>query len=270
MASLCEAQHHACASLLALSGRDGADLGALPAQMARAQAHGLPVLQASALRRDASWRAVLVQLCESLQERAPDPARSVCERLRAAQPEWLETEADRLLAVSGGLADLQSAPFVMAALQVYWTALTQVLPNDPATLSALHKGPADNAMAGVCPLCGTLPVASVVRADAQFQGYRYLHCALCATEWHLVRIKCSHCLSSQGIHYHYVAQGPEAVRAESCEACRTYRKILYHEKDPAAEPVADDLASLSLDLLMTEERYRRPSGSPLLWQPPAD
>jgi FdhE protein len=270
MASLCQAQHQACASRLALSGRTGADLEPLPAQMARAQAHGLPVLQASAFRRDASWRAVLVQLCESLQERAPEPARLVCERLRAAEPEWLETEADRVLAVSSGLPDLQSAPFVMAALQVYWTALAQVLASDSAALSALHKGPADNAMAGVCPVCGALPVASVVRADAQFQGYRYLHCALCATEWHLVRVKCSHCLSSQGIHYHYVGQDSEAVRAESCDACRTYRKILYHEKDPAAEPVADDLASLSLDLLMGDERYRRPSGNPLLWQPPAD
>jgi FdhE protein len=32
------------------------------------------------------------------------------------------------------------------------------------------------------------------------------------------------------------------------------------------EPVADDLASLSLDLLMTEEGMHRGSGNPLLWQ----
>jgi FdhE protein len=44
-----------------------------------------------------------------------------------------------------------------------------------------------------------LPLASIVRADDQYQGYRYLHCALCATAWHFVRIKCSHCLVTQGI-----------------------------------------------------------------------
>jgi FdhE protein len=31
--------------------------------------------------------------------------------------------------------------------------------------------------------------------------------------------------------------------------------------------VADDLGSLALDLLMTEEGYRRACGNPLLWQP---
>ncbi len=32
------------------------------------------------------------------------------------------------------------------------------------------------------------------------------------------------------------------------------------------EPVADDLASLALDLLMGEAGYARSSGNPMLWQ----
>ena len=44
------------------------------------------------------------------------------------------------------------------------------------------------------------------------------------------------------------------------------RKILYEERDTAVEPVADDLASLALDLLLAEEGYHRASGNPLLWQ----
>jgi FdhE protein len=32
--------------------------------------------------------------------------------------------------------------------------------------------------------------------------------------------------------------------------------------------VADDLASLAIDLLMTEAGYHRGSGNPLLWQEP--
>jgi len=270
MASLCEAQHRARDRWLTLPDPARADIDQLPAQMARAQDHGLPVLQASAWSRDASWRAVLLELCESLRSRAPGSARAVCERLLGEEPAWLETQADRLLGVSAGQPDPQSAPFLMAALQVYWASLIRVLERDSTTLSLLHNRPHETAMAAVCPVCGTLPVASLVRADAQYQGYRYLHCALCATEWHLVRIKCSHCLSSEGIHYHYLAEESEAVRAESCDACRCYRKILDQEKDPAAEPVADDLASLSLDLLMGSERYRRPSGNPFLWQPPTD
>jgi FdhE protein len=268
IASLCEAQHRASGSWPSLAEPASADTEQLPARIARARAHELPVMQASAWPRDARWRAVLSELCESLRTQAAAPTRSVCERLVSEDPARLEAEADRLLGVGPGVIDFQAAPLVMAALQVYWLGLARTLEKDTATLTSLQNRPVDPAMAGVCPVCGTLPVASVVRADAQHQGYRYLHCALCATEWHLVRIKCTHCLVSEGIHYHYVAGGSEAVRAESCDSCRTYSKILYPEKDPAAEPVADDLASLSLDLLMGAERYQRACGNPFLWQPP--
>jgi FdhE protein len=267
VAALCEAQHRVRDEWLTPPGAPSSEPVQLHAQVARAQSHGLPVLQASAWRRDTVWRAMLAGLCGSLASGVPPSARAVSERLLRQEPAWLETQADRLLGVSAGAPDLQSAPFLMAALQIYWLGLTRWVERESGVVASLQKGPAEMAMAGVCPVCGTLPVASVVRADAQYQGYRYLHCPLCACEWHLVRIKCTHCLSSEGIHYHYLPESSEAVRAESCDSCRTYRKILYHEKDPAADPVADDLASLSLDLLMGTERFRRPSGNPFLWQP---
>jgi FdhE protein len=117
-------------------------------------------------------------------------------------------------------------------------------------------------------MCGTLPVASVVRTDTRSQGYRYLHCALCATEWHMVRITCSQCEATKNITYHSIEGRSEAIRAESCDTCRTYRKILYQEKDVGVEPVADDLASLALDLLLSEAGFHRGSANPLLWQHP--
>ena len=240
IAGLCESQHRAQSRWLASVGPSNKDRAQLQERVARAQAHGLPALQASAWSRDAHWRVVLAELCEPLTGRAPPSARSACERLLREEPAWLEDQADRLLGVSGGAPDLQSAPLLMAALQVYWLGLARLLEEQSGLLAALQKGPVEIALGGVCPVCGTLPVASVVRADGQHQGYRYLHCPLCACEWHLVRVKCSHCLSSEGIRYHYLPETSEAVRAESCDTCRTYRKILYHEKDPAAEPVADD------------------------------
>jgi FdhE protein len=82
----------------------------------------------------------------------------------------------------------------------------------------------------------------------------------------MVRITCSHCVSTEGITYHSIEGGSDAVRAETCGKCHTYRKILYQEKDTGVEPVADDLASLALDLLMTEDGFHRVNGNPLLWQ----
>jgi FdhE protein len=118
-----------------------------------------------------------------------------------------------------------------------------------------------------------LPVASIIRTEQPYQGYRFLHCALCATEWHMVRVMCTQCQATKDIGYSSIEgagdDGPAAaVRAESCDTCHTYRKIVYREKDSSVDPVADDLATVTLDLLMTEAGYHRGGGNPLLWQNP--
>jgi FdhE protein len=228
-------------------------------QIELAHAHRMPVLQAAGWPRQERWRTILNQLCTSVAGAAGFPAgvRSVCERIVASPAAEIEAQADLLIAARTGGVDAPAAPFVMAALQVYWAAMA-------SSLQITDVTPID--VPGVCPACGSLPVSSIVRSDKKSQGYRYLHCGLCATEWHMVRITCSQCLTNEGIVYHSIGGGTAAVRAESCTQCHTYRKILYQEKDPEVEPVADDLASLALDLLMTEEGLHRGSGNPLLWQ----
>ena len=57
----------------------------------------------------------------------------------------------------------------------------------------------------------------------------------------------------------------DAVRAETCDACKSYLKIVYQEKGPV-DPVADDLATLTLDILVDEAGYAR-SGPNLLLVP---
>jgi FdhE protein len=229
------------------------------AQLGRSSTHRMPPIHGGSWPREPSWRALAAELAERVAATAdiPDSARDELSQLRALPPEWIETQADALLGNRRGEIELAAAPFVMAALQTYWVALASRLSQE--VVPALE-------VPGVCPACGMLPVASVVRVDKHSQGHRYLHCALCATEWHLLRVTCSHCLSTQGIAHHSIEGGPEAIRAESCEQCHTYRKILYQEKDLSVEPVADDLASLALDRLMTEAGFHRGSGNPLLWQ----
>jgi FdhE protein len=232
-------------------------------QIAQSHTHGMPLIHAGGWPREREWRDLVAQLCGSVAaaREAPPGAREACERLRALPPQQLEAQADALLAARADAIEVAAAPFLMAALQVYWVALaSRLTPGDVAEVE----------VPGLCPMCGTLPVASVVRADEHSQGYRYLHCALCATEWHLVRITCSQCQGTANIAYHSIEGGSEAIRAESCDECHTYRKILYQEKDPNVEPVADDLGSLALDLLMSEAGYHRGSGNPLLWQTPGE
>jgi len=229
------------------------------AELERARTHRMPSIEARGWPREPAWRMLAAQLSDQVAATAdiPESARHELSEVSALPPEWLEAQADAILADRRGEIELAAAPFVMAALQNWWVALASRLTEE--VVPALE-------VPGVCPTCGTLPVASIVRADRRSQGYRYLHCALCATEWHLVRVRCSHCQSTEGIAQHSIETGPEAIRAESCERCHTYRKILYQEKDVSVEPVADDLASLALDLLMGEAGYHRGSTNPLLWQ----
>lgn len=230
-----------------------------PRQIEQARTHRMPLVHAAGWPRADRWRDVLAQLCDAVSGLPGFPASvsEVCTRLRRSPPDEIEAQADALLAMRTTGIDGAAAPFVMAALQVYWVDLASRFAVDEV---------AELDVPGVCPMCGTLPIASVVRIDKAYQGYRYLHCALCATDWHMVRVKCSHCYATKDIAYLMLEGGGDAVRAESCGSCRTYRKILYQEKDANVEPVADDLASLALDLLLSEEGYHRGSGNPLLWQ----
>jgi FdhE protein len=253
MALVADAQHAALASLAAQP------LSA--AQLAQARSNRMPPIHTRGGLRASQWRDVLALLCDRVvgADEFPLRVREICDGLRKSRAEQLEAQADALLAARTPEVEVAAAPFLMAALQVQWTDLASRLAiEDVAQLD----------VPGICPTCGTLPVASIVRTDKRSQGYRYLHCALCATEWHMVRVKCTQCQSTEGIAYHSIEGGSEAIRAEACDACRTYRKIFYQEKEANVEPVADDLASLALDLLLSEAGYHRGSGNPLLWQQP--
>ena len=274
MAVLVEAQQDA------LSALDDAELqrlqqAALAQQPQAARDAGMPPLEATSLRRDAAWRTLLRGLCRRVGDaaEAPEAVAAVLARLADAPDAWLDAQADALLGVPGASAEVDpaAAPFVMAGLQLYWTALA--LAFGQQALVPMADAP------GLCPCCGSRPVASVVHASAPHAGYRYLACGLCSLQWHFVRVQCSGC-GGRGKDIAYQAMthadaGADAakaaaVRAETCEACHGYRKILYAEKDQAVEAQADDLASLPLDLLLAEQGYARLSHHPLLWQPDAE
>jgi FdhE protein len=255
MAKLADAQQHVLSSFSAPE--------APPERLSLAQAHGMPPLQAIGWQRDPAWLGMLEAMLDQVAGAGvPEPAAKICAELKSlvhTDSAALETMADMVLAERDDEVDSAMAPFVMAALQVYWTDLASRF--DEMQLPVVSPF-------GVCPICASLPVASVVRIGGQRDGCRYLYCSLCSTEWHLVRVTCSHCEQTESIAYHSIEGGPEGIKAESCDHCHTYRKIFYQEKAQYCEPVADDLASLPLDVLMGQEGYSRASGNPLLWQHP--
>jgi FdhE protein len=151
--------------------------------------------------------------------------------------------ADGVLAGTPATTDLAAAPFVGAALQVYFSSLA-------STLAAAQVARSE----GGCPVCDSPPVAGLVLGDDKL---RYLSCSLCGAEWNLTRIQCWSCRGTGGIRYLGVAGDQGAVKAEACGACGAYLKLFYRERMPDAEPLADDVASLTLDLLAAQEGWGR-------------
>ncbi|CAB3782886.1 formate dehydrogenase accessory protein FdhE [Pararobbsia alpina] len=254
-----------------------------------AQRHGMPIVPAVAPSLRPEWRTVLGELVERVatQVAAADKLAASAEiatgtpagtssaptktaaaaatppsfiallaRLRDTSTAELDAQASALLERQLDEIDAGTAPLIYAALQIVWTQRACALANeDMPYLDA----------PGLCPVCGSPPIASIVRVGGAYDGYRYLECTLCATQTHFVRVKCSHCASTKGIAYQSIEGSFEGTRAESCEECHCYRKIFAQNKLFDAEPFVDDLASLSLDLMMNEAGYHRPNPHPFLW-----
>ncbi|MGF7176026.1 formate dehydrogenase accessory protein FdhE [Azospirillum doebereinerae] len=207
----------------------------------------------------AQWRDDLRALRSRLGDAVPVPARPALDALVLADAETLDALADRLTGGRLETADLAVTPFVAAALQVAWT---RDAAKRDAAATAVH------ATAHACPVCGGAPVAGVLHVGMEAGGLRYLHCGVCHTAWHHVRSACVACGDGKEVSQRFVegqGEGEKSpVRAETCDACHSYLKLLFLEKAPDLDPVADDLATLALDILVGDEGYQRIGGNPFL------
>ncbi len=96
-----------------------------------------------------------------------------------------------------------------------------------------------------------------MRAGDGAAGLRYLECSLCATRWNAVRARCTLCTEGSRVDYLGLEGSSGAVQAETCEHCHGYIKTFFQDKDGNVDPLADDLATLALDVLVGEQGYAR-------------
>lgn len=248
-----------CARLIAVQDRALAALkpAARPdaALAERCRSHGMPLLDAQGGDLDASafgaFGQALALILEEAQTFAPAPARDIIARLKGLGADALAKEARLILKAEPGF-DTGYAPFIGAALQVDWTHRARAL--EAGDVFVREEG-------SLCPVCGSHPVSSIVRIGEGGHGVRYAVCGLCASEWHVTRIKCVPCQSTKGIAYSALdgegADRFKAVQVETCDECKSALKLVSLEKDPNAEPFADDLATLMLDMLVDDAGYQR-------------
>ncbi|MFC3058787.1 formate dehydrogenase accessory protein FdhE [Paenirhodobacter populi] len=197
------------------------------------------------------WIAHLDRIVAEVAPKAPETAREHFSALAAMD------RADRL-AAGKALAEGRFADVDPALAPIFWAALSVEVAMVARAIPLPDLGTQEST---TCPVCGTAPVASVIHISPR-QGFRYLHCPLCECEWHMVRAKCSNCGDAKTLDYLSFDTADATVRAEACGACGGYLKVVSQERDPAAEVVADDLATLALDDASVAEGYGRSGFNP--------
>lgn len=198
-----------------------------------------------------NWPQALDQLLAHLRPRAPATVIPHVERLATLAEAERRQAALALVEGRFDAVDAAIAPLVWAGLSVSVARQARQVALPASTGQETPD----------CPICGTTPVASLIHSGDR-QGYRYLHCALCDCEWHVVRAKCSNCGQAGKLDYLSFDTPEATVRAECCSACGSYLKVISQERDPAAEAVADDLATLLLDDAATAEGFGRSGFNP--------
>lgn len=226
----------------------------IQADVDRAYEHTMPPLSKQ-IADEAGIPVLLDMLIADLAQAPMDPGpKAALGRLAAMSP------ADRsvlLDTVAGGafpLEQLAEAAVAAAALQVWFARAAAQL--DPAVVKTVEEG--------ICPACGSAPVASMIVGWPQAPNSRYLCCSLCNIYWNYVRVKCTACATTKGISYRLIEGQPGDMAAEVCDSCGGYAKHLMQHKTPSIDPFADDIASFGLDVLLREEGWKRTTINPFL------
>ncbi|HVI55959.1 MAG TPA: formate dehydrogenase accessory protein FdhE [Luteibacter sp.] len=282
VARLARAQHAVASTLAPAASLEAGDI-------ARATQARLPPLAADGHRRATAWRDGLTHLLDHLQQHAPphsphsphstrppSPASPVgadssaitapdadlppatlaaIDYLRHSSDAALESLADNFLRGHIPAADTGATVFVVAALQVYFTASAARLVADDLRLLEERS---------LCPCCGSPSVAGVITASGIIPGTRYLYCSMCSTAWNHTRAVCVTCGGTRHLSLQGIEGDPGLVKAETCADCHTYSKLLYQLRDTQVDPYADDLASFGLDLMVSEEGFARHAPNPWL------
>jgi FdhE protein len=248
-----------------------------PEDVARAVEARLPPLAADGHQRSPLWHEALAKLlaavsagavsaeddsvgADSSAKLSPNPdlppaTLAAITTLTQSSPARLETLANNFLRGHIPTADTGATVFIVAALQVYFTASAARLA--ASDLRLLEER-------ALCPCCGSPSVAGVITATGIIPGTRYLYCSICSTAWNHTRAVCVTCAKTQHLSLQGIEGDAGVVKAETCADCHTYSKLLYQLRDTQADPYADDLASFGLDLMVSEEGFARHAPNPLL------
>jgi len=165
--------------------------------------------------------------------------------------EWLQRNAPPPVA---------EASLSIEAAATSWTTLLETYPaaaaSDPARafiieglLQVFHASP--------CSYCSGPPAVSVLR-DAAHGSRRAVVCGVCFAESAAPRLGCLNCGETDVDKLPvFRTEATDPARIDACDSCHGYVKTIDLTRDALACLIADDLASVSLDLWARDQGYQR-------------
>jgi formate dehydrogenase maturation protein FdhE len=182
----------------------------------------------NATRSDAA--SALPDYLQWLAQHAPGPVREYAGAGLQSRPPASIIWPDLVSRYAAGTADASPAFIVESLLQVF---------------------PPDQ-----CPYCKA-PVVSLLR-EAGHGSRRSYVCGVCLAETPAPRLGCVACGEAGVDHLPiYRSDATEPARIDACDTCHAYMKTIDLTRDGSACPIADDLATVSLDLWAREHGYHR-------------
>ena len=108
-------------------------------------------------------------------------------------------------------------------------------------------------------MCGARPSLVSLSADNR----RYRHCPFCGSEEHSDS-GCAVCRTGGVFHStQFFFHGEPGFTIQTCDACKSYVKVVDRVVLSRLSPDLADLISLSLDVSIQEKGYKRTSPNPL-------
>lgn len=207
----------------------------------------IPPLSISTWKMNEEWNTVYQKFIEQLStNKLPQKATEFIAAFSKLSADEQAVQVIAFLNADEASVRPEYAPFIGAALQLIWTKRAEQL----AAYTEFYKGESS-----LCPVCGSHPIASVIRTGDR-DANRFMACSLCASEWYGPRARCTNCETP--IEVSILGESQEdSVQGECCDECHGYLKLMLQSKDPMMEVMADDLATIGLDIALSNEGFQR-------------
>jgi hypothetical protein len=254
-----------------------ADLGVAPAFLSTDEAivkikKGSFLLKNIELNIDrGAYCDLMVRLAEALEQLGRDryPRAEACRDIRVALEEESLDAGSFLVDMAGGISDKTIPIASDHSLEhdllwtLGWSSIRPALRKWQQQLAPLVD--AAGWGKGHCYVCGAAAALAELRGNNQF---RHLRCSQCGADWPVQHLQCVYCGNDDHRSLSFIyAESPVPARAEVCDACNRYIKVI-----PSLEPLSpdllavEDLATLSLDLIAMERGYRHGASLPVSLQ----